>query len=106
MEKNGNRLLDGLKENNEITVKIRIELDKFYDLLENKGYSISYKFSMNDTYFIPKDLEIDTMTSREILSKAILVRDPQCVNSLNRVRSISTRKNKTEDIARRNSNIY
>ena len=75
MEKNGNRLLDGLKENNEITVKIRIELDKFYDLLENKGYSISYKFSMNDTYFIPKDLEIDTMASREILSKAILVRD-------------------------------
>lgn len=65
----------GLKESNEITVKIKIELDKLYDLLENKGYSISYKFSMSDTYFIPKNLEIDTMISREILSKAILVRD-------------------------------
>lgn len=65
----------GLEESNEITVKIRIELDKFYELLENKGYSISYKFSMNDTYFIPRNLEIDTMTSRKILSKAILVRD-------------------------------
>lgn len=64
-----------LKESNEITVKIRMELNRFYELLENKGYSISYKFSMDDTYFIPKNLEINTMTSREILSKAILVRD-------------------------------
>lgn len=64
-----------LKESNEITVKIRMELNRFYELLENKGYSISYKFSMDDTYFIPENLEINTMTSREILSKAILVRD-------------------------------
>ncbi|MFR8233307.1 MAG: hypothetical protein ACLVA2_02700 [Clostridia bacterium] len=64
-----------LKESNEITVKIRMELNRFYELLENKGYSISYKFSMDDTYFIPENLKIKTMTSREILSKAILVRD-------------------------------
>lgn len=30
---------------------------------------------MNDSYFIPINLEINSMTSREILSKAILVRD-------------------------------
>ena len=64
-----------LKESNEITVRIRMELNSFYELLENKGYSISYKFSMDDTYFIPENLKIKTMTSREILSKAILVRD-------------------------------
>lgn len=64
-----------LKESNEITVKIRMELNSFYELLESKGYSINNKFSMDDTYFIPKNLEIDIMSSREILSKAILVRD-------------------------------
>lgn len=28
-----------LKESNEITVKIRMELNRFYELLENKGYN-------------------------------------------------------------------
>jgi len=64
-----------LKESNEITVKIKMELNSFYKLLESKGYIINNKFSMNDTYFIPTNLEINRMTSREILSKAILVRD-------------------------------
>ena len=64
-----------LKESNEITVRIRMELNSFYELLENKGYSIRYKFSMNDAYFIPTNLELNKMTSREILSKAILIRD-------------------------------
>ncbi len=64
-----------LKENNEITVKIKIELNKFCKLLENKGFTINRKFSMDDTFFIPENLKLNTMISREILSKAILVRD-------------------------------
>lgn len=64
-----------LKENNEITVKIKEKLDKFYQIIEEKGFKIRDEFSMNDTYFIPQNLNLDKMTTREILSKAILVRE-------------------------------
>lgn len=65
----------GLKDSNEITVKIKCELDRFYKIIEEKGFKIVDKFSMNDTYFIPEKLNLDNMKTREILSKAVLVRD-------------------------------
>lgn len=64
-----------LEESNEITVKIKEKLDKFYQIIEEKGFKIRDEFSMNDTYFIPQNLNLDKMTTREILSKAILVRE-------------------------------
>lgn len=64
-----------LKESNEITVKIKEKLDKFYQIIEEKGFKICDEFSMNDTYFITQNLNLDKMTTREILSKAILVRE-------------------------------
>lgn len=64
-----------LKESNEITVKIKCELETFYKTLEEKGFKIVHKFSMNDVYFIPNTLEIERMNTRDILSKAVLVRD-------------------------------
>ncbi len=64
-----------LKESNEITVKIKGELDEFYKVIEAKGFKIVDKFSMDDTYFIPEVLNLDNMKTREILSKAVLVRD-------------------------------
>ena len=65
----------GLKECNEITLKIRCELNEFYKILEEKGFKIMDKFSMNDTYFVPKELELSQLNTRKILSKAVLVRD-------------------------------
>ena len=65
----------GLKECNEITLKIKCELDEFYKILEEKGFEIMDKFSMNDTYFVPKELELSQINTRKILSKAVLVRD-------------------------------
>lgn len=65
----------GIKESNEITVKIKVKLDKFYKLVEEKGFKIVNKFSMDDTYLIPKTLKLETMSTREILSKAVLIRD-------------------------------
>lgn len=64
----------GLKESNEITVKIKGELDEFYKIIEKKGFKIDHKFSMDDSYFIPEQLDLDKMSTREILSKAVLVR--------------------------------
>ena len=65
----------GLKDSNEITVKIRCELNELYKIVEEKGFKVVDKFSMDDTYLIPETLNVDKMNTREILSKAVLVRD-------------------------------
>lgn len=65
----------GVKENNEITVRIKGELNDFYKIIEEKGFRIYNRFSMNDTYFISQSLNLDTTGTREILSKAVLVRE-------------------------------
>lgn len=65
----------GLKESNEITVKIKCDLNEFYDILKDKGFKVIDKFSMDDTYFIPKEIDLDKMSTRDILFKAVLVRD-------------------------------
>ena len=64
-----------LKESNEITVKIKGSITEFYKIVEEKGFRIIDEFSMDDTYFVPISLDIKNLTTREILSKAILVRD-------------------------------
>ena len=64
-----------LKENNEITVKIKGSLNEFYKIIEGKDFKIAHEFSMNDAYFIPETLNLNEMSTREILLKAILVRE-------------------------------
>lgn len=65
----------GLKENNEITVKIKCNLDELYNILEKKDFKIADKFSMDDAYFVPNEIDLDKTNSREILMQAVLVRD-------------------------------
>lgn len=65
----------GLKENNEITVKIKYNLDELYNILEKKDFKIVDKFSMDDAYFVPNEIDLDKTNSRQILMQAILVRD-------------------------------
>lgn len=64
-----------LKENNEITLKIKCELNEFYEIMKKKGFKVIDKFRLDDTYFIPKDLKLNKTNIRYILSKAVLVRD-------------------------------
>ena len=64
-----------LKESNEITLKIKCELNEFYKIIEEKGFKIIDEFSMDDTYFVPKEVELDKTDIRDTLSKALLVRD-------------------------------
>ena len=64
-----------LKESNEITVKIKGNLKEFYKIIESKNFKIVDKFSMNDSYFIPEKLKLSEMSTRKILSNAILIRD-------------------------------
>ena len=62
----------GLKENNEITVKIECNLDELYNILEKKDFKIVDKFSMDDAYFVPNEIDLDKTNSREILMQAVL----------------------------------
>ena len=64
-----------LKKSNEITVKIKGNLKEFYKIIESKNFKIVDKFSMNDSYFIPEKLKLSQMSTRKILSNAILIRD-------------------------------
>lgn len=64
-----------LKENNEITVKIICPLEELYKILEDKGFKIIDKFTMDDKFMILKTINLKEENSREILSKAILIRD-------------------------------
>ena len=64
-----------LKKSNEITVKIKGNLKEFDKIIESKNFKIVDKFSMNDSYFIPEKLKLSEMSTRKILSNAILIRD-------------------------------
>lgn len=64
-----------VEKNNEITVKINGNMDEIIKILENKGFKISDRFSLKDSYFIPPNIIINEMTIRQILEKAVIVRD-------------------------------
>lgn len=85
-----------LKDSNEITVKIKCGLNELYKIVEEKGFKVVDRFSMNDTYFIPATLNLDKMKIREILSKAVLVRDIRGKMS-DRITKKITFKNKNID---------
>ena len=53
-----------LKESNEITVKIKCELNEFYKIVKEKGFKIIDKFSMDDTYFIPEEVNVDKILNK------------------------------------------
>ena len=53
-----------LKENNEITLKIKCELNEFYEIMKKKGFKVINKFRLDDTYFIPKDLKLNKTNIR------------------------------------------
>lgn len=67
----------GTKQENEITVKIKCDINELCTILEKKGFYVVDKFTLNDIFMIPNYMkkEIDNLTSREILKKAILICD-------------------------------
>lgn len=67
------------KENNEITLKIKCDLKEFYNIMVEKHFDISDKFSLEDYYFIPENLKLKETSVREILAKAVIVRKRTCL---------------------------
>lgn len=63
-----------IKEENEITIKVICSNDELINHLTNKGFKEGRKFTLDDYYLIPKDLDIENLTTREILAKAVIIR--------------------------------
>ena len=66
-----------IKQENEITMKVNCGISELCKILEDKGFTVLDKFTMNDIFMIPNTLKnkIKELTSREILKDAILIRD-------------------------------
>ena len=60
---------------NEITVKLKCSIEEMYKILDDKGFEIVDKFSLDDIYFASKDIDINKMLPREILKHCILIRE-------------------------------
>ncbi len=63
-----------IKKSNEVTVKILETKENFIKELLNKGFKENQEFSLDDYYYIPSDLDIDNLSTREILAKSIIIR--------------------------------
>ena len=63
------------KKNNEVTIKVIDTKENLIKILINKGFKKGIKFSLDDYYFIPSNIDVNKMSTREILSKAVIIRD-------------------------------
>ena len=63
-----------IKEENEITVRVICSKDELITHLKNQEFKLGREFSLDDYYYIPFSLNIENMSTREILSKAIILR--------------------------------
>lgn len=61
--------------NNEITLKLKCSITEIQKILVNKGFILTDKYDVEDIYYIPKGIDIETLTPREILKLYILIRD-------------------------------
>ena len=64
-----------IKQENEITIRVLCSKEELIKHLEEKGLKKGRRFRLNDHYLIPKKLKIEELTVREILSKAVIVRN-------------------------------
>ena len=64
-----------IKQENEITIKILCSKEKLIKHLEEKGLKKGRRFRLDDHYLIPKTLKLEELTVREILSKAVIIRN-------------------------------
>ena len=51
----------GEKQSNEITLKIKNNVKDFEDILKHKKFNVIDEFTLDDTYLIPKKLEIENV---------------------------------------------
>ena len=64
-----------IKQENEITIRILCSKEELIKHLEEKELKKGRKFRLDDHYLIPKKLKVEELTVREILSKAMIIRN-------------------------------
>lgn len=55
---------NGVKNNNEVTLRIRGNIDEFKKVLKEKGYVETEHFILYDTFMIPESLEIEKLIEK------------------------------------------
>ena len=60
---------------NEITVKLKCSIKEISKILENQNFNKISEYVLNDTYYIPYNVNINKLSIREILNTAILLRE-------------------------------
>ncbi len=63
-----------IKYENEVTVRVICSRDELLNYLKKQGFKSGREFSLDDYYYIPSSLNIENLSTREILSKAIILR--------------------------------
>lgn len=62
------------KESNEVTVKIICNKEELIKILKDNGFKRGREFSLDDYYFIPNNINIAELSTRDILAKAVIIR--------------------------------
>ena len=63
-----------VKQENEITVRVIGSENELIKRLKAEGFCEGDSFTLDDYYFIPTTLDINSLSIREILAKAVIVR--------------------------------
>lgn len=63
-----------LKTEQEITVRVICSNEELLKILKEKGFKENRRYSLDDYYLIPKKLDIQNLSEREILKEAIIIR--------------------------------
>ena len=71
----------GFKEENEITVRVKCSEDELKNILNEDKFILNNEYYAKDIFMIPRSIEIFKVATREILSKAILLREFQGISS-------------------------
>ena len=71
----------GFKEENEITVRAQCSEDELKKILNGDKFILNNEYYAKDIFMIPRDIDIFKVATREILSKAILLREFQGISS-------------------------
>ena len=62
------------KESNEVTVKIICNKEELIKILKDNGFKRGREFSLDDYYFIPNNIDITELSTRDILARAVIIR--------------------------------
>ncbi len=71
----------GFKEGNEITVRVKCLEEELKEILNRDKFILNNEYYSKDIFMIPKNIDIINISTREILSKAILLREFQGISN-------------------------